>query len=121
MILWQVAERSGSTDGQVIVHVALPQVYVAVDDRTYWVESLWDAPIVCGLRPGCHRVRMLWNGRVLYHEEFKLAPGEERILTAWDGATPTAGADFRPGVRRAAHRHGSVATVARTGKRGQEP
>jgi hypothetical protein len=34
MILWQVAEHSLSTDGQVIVHVAMPRVHVAIDDAT---------------------------------------------------------------------------------------
>jgi hypothetical protein len=87
MILWQVVERCGATDGQVIVHVALPQVYVAVDEATYWVESSWEAPIVCALRPGPHQLRMLRNGRVLYQEEFRLAAGEERVLTAWDTST----------------------------------
>jgi hypothetical protein len=88
MILWQVAERCGATDGQAIVHVALPQVYVTVDDAMYWVESSWEAPIVCALRPGRHQLRMLRNGRVLYREEFTLAAGEERVLTAWAMATP---------------------------------
>jgi hypothetical protein len=87
VILWQIAEHCRSTNGQVIVHVAMPQVHVAVDDATYWVENLWESPIVCDLRPGRHRVRMLRNGRVLYQEEFTLAAGEERILTAWDGYT----------------------------------
>jgi hypothetical protein len=87
MIVWQVAVHSGSTNGQVIVHVAMPQVHVAVDDATYWVENLWESPIVCDLRPGRHQVRMLRDGRVLYQEEFTLAAGEERILTAWDGYT----------------------------------
>ena len=86
-ILWQVAEHCCSTNGQVIVHVAMPPAHVAVDDTTYWIENLWGSPIVCELRPGRHQVRMLRNGRVLYQEEFTLASGEERIVTAWDGYT----------------------------------
>jgi hypothetical protein len=86
-ILWQVAERCGATDGQVIVHVTLPRVHVMVDDAMYWIEDVWDSPIVRDLRPGRHEVQMLQNSRVLYQEEFTLAAGEERILTAWDGYT----------------------------------
>lgn len=87
MIFWQVAKHSGSTDGQIIVHVTRPQVHVVVDGVKYWVEDVWHTPIVCDLRPGRHQVSMLRNGRVLYQEEFTLAAGEERILTAWDGYT----------------------------------
>jgi hypothetical protein len=87
MILWQVAERSGPTSGQVIIHVTVPRVHVAVDGAMYWVESMWESPIVGELRPGRHQVRMLQNGRVLYQEEITLAAGEELILTAWDGYT----------------------------------
>jgi hypothetical protein len=87
MILWQVAEHSGSTNGQVIVHVTMLQVHVEVDDATYWVESLGETPIVCDLGPGRHQMRMLRNGRVLYQEEFTLAAGESRVLAAWDGNT----------------------------------
>jgi hypothetical protein len=95
MILWQVAERCGSTSCQVIIHVAIPQVHVAVDGATYWVENFGETPIVCDLRPGGHEVRMLRNGRVLYQEQFTLGAGEERILTAWDGYTD--GRSPRPG------------------------
>jgi hypothetical protein len=99
-ILWQVATHWNSTDGRVIVHVATPQVYVAVDDATYWVENLWETPIVCDLRPGRHQVRMLQNGRVLHEEEFTLAAGEERILTAWDGSADGRGPGPGVGISR---------------------
>jgi hypothetical protein len=85
IILWQVVDRCGATRGQAIVHVSMPQVEVRIDDQAYWVETLWATPIVCELRPGHHRLRMLRSGRVLYEEEFTLAAGEERILAAWDG------------------------------------
>jgi hypothetical protein len=85
VILWQVAEHCGATNGQVIIHVTMPQVHVAVDGATFWVENFGESPIVCDLRSGRHQVRMMRNGQVLYQEEFTLREGEERILTAWDG------------------------------------
>jgi hypothetical protein len=87
MILWQVVEHCDSSNGQVIIHVAMPPARVVVDGASYDVENLWETPIVCDLRPGRHQVWMLRNGRVLYREEFTLGAGEERILTAWDGYT----------------------------------
>jgi hypothetical protein len=84
VVLWEVATHCGSTSGHVIVHVSEPQVHVAVDSATYWVENLADTPIVCDLGLGRHQVQMVRNGRVVYQEEFMLAAGEERILSAWD-------------------------------------
>ena len=63
IILWYVVEHCGSTNGQAIVHVSMPEVDVTVDDATYRVESLRESPIVCELRPGRHTVRMLRYGR----------------------------------------------------------
>ncbi len=84
-ILWQVTEHCGSRKGIAYVHVSKQQVHVTVDDETYWVETLWDTPIVCELRPGHHMLRMLQSGRVLFEQEFMLDPGQEVVLTAWDG------------------------------------
>jgi hypothetical protein len=84
-ILWQVSVHSGAAKGQAIVHVAMPQVEVAVDNARYWIETLWDTPIVCDLRPGRHTVRMFRSGRVVYEEPFTIAAGQELILSAWDG------------------------------------
>jgi hypothetical protein len=85
VILWQVAARCGATQGRAIVHVSTPKVEVAVDGARYRIETLWDTPIVCDLRPGRHTVRMFQSGRVAYQEEFTIAAGQEVILTAWDG------------------------------------
>jgi hypothetical protein len=85
VILWQVTEHCGSRKGVAYVHVAKPQVNVTVDDETYWVETLWETPIVCELRPGRHILRMLQSGRVLFEQEFSLEPGQEVVLTAWEG------------------------------------
>jgi hypothetical protein len=85
LILWQVAEHSGPMTGRAIVHVATLPANVTVDDVTYNVESLLMSPIVCDLSAGRHTVLMLQQGRVLYEEQFTVKPGEELILTAWDG------------------------------------
>jgi hypothetical protein len=85
VILWQVAEHSGSRHGRAIVHVSMPGVEVTVDNAPYWVESLTETPIVCELTPGRHLVQMHRDGLVLYREEFTVICGEEIILAAWDG------------------------------------
>jgi hypothetical protein len=87
VVLWQVAEHCGSTSSRAIVHVSNADVDVTIDDARYHVEAPWEAPIVCVLRPGSHTLRMLRGGRVVCEEEFALASGEERILTAWDVGT----------------------------------
>ena len=84
-ILWEVVEHCGPAKGIAYVHVAKSQVNVTVDDETYWVESLWETPIVCELRRAATTLRMLQNGHVLFEEEFTLEPGEEVVLTAWEG------------------------------------
>lgn len=85
IVLWHVAEHCGATRGRAIVHVAVPRVDLMVDEVRYSVDSLWETPIVCDLRPGRHTVQMLRNGRVLYREEFTIGGGEEIVLSAWDG------------------------------------
>ena len=83
-ILWQVVEHCGPAKGIAYVHVAKAKVNVTVDDETYWVETAWETPIVCELRPGRHVLRMLQSGRVLFEQEFTLDPGQEVVLTAWE-------------------------------------
>jgi hypothetical protein len=103
VILWQVVEHCGPAKGIAYVHVAKPQVNVTVDDETYWVESLWDTPIVCELGPGRHTLRMLQSGRVLFEQEFTLEPGQEVVLTAWEGFNQNrddAGPSFNPLLSR---------------------
>ena len=85
VILWQVAEHCGPSMSTAIVHVSMTPVEVTIDETTFPVESIWMTPVVCDLRPGRHTVRMLQEGRMLYEEQFLLKPGEEIILTAWDG------------------------------------
>ena len=84
-ILWQVANHRGSMKCVAYVHVATPAVDVTVDDQRYRVETMWERPIVCELRPGRHHLRMLRSGRVLFEQEFTLDPGQEVVLTAWEG------------------------------------
>jgi hypothetical protein len=84
VILWQVAIRSGCQNCVAYVHVSTPNVEVMVDDMEYHVETLWETPLVCELRPGRHVLRMSRSGRVLYEEEFTLGKEEEIVLTAWE-------------------------------------
>jgi hypothetical protein len=85
VILWQVHDHCGAMKAVAYVHVVTPEVDVTVDRQTYRVETLWDSPIVCELRPGRHLLRMLRSGRVLFEQEFTLDAGQEVVLTAWDG------------------------------------
>jgi hypothetical protein len=85
-ILWQVHSHCGPMKGIAYVHVGTPGVDVTVDDQTYRVETAWECPIVCELRPGRHLLRMLRSGRALFEQEFTLEPGQEVVLRAWEGA-----------------------------------
>jgi hypothetical protein len=86
-IIWQVALYAGPPKGRALVHVSMARVEVTVDEARYRVEDLDRTPIVCELKPGRHMARMTRDGRVLYEEEFEIAPGEDNILVAWDGYT----------------------------------
>ena len=55
VIFWLVARHAGPQRGTAIVHVLQPNVVVAVDDRSYLVESIAQSPVVCDLEPGPHR------------------------------------------------------------------
>jgi hypothetical protein len=83
-VLWQVYDHCGTRKCVAYVHVAAPEVDVTVDDQTYRVETMWERPIVCELRPGRHLLRMLRSERVLFEQEFTLDPGQEVVLTAWE-------------------------------------
>jgi hypothetical protein len=83
-LAWQAIERSGPDQSEVIVHVSEGGVEVQIDERTYCVATAWDNPIVCELAHGQHVLSMTRAGKLLYHEEFTLGRGEQRVLTAWD-------------------------------------
>jgi hypothetical protein len=83
-ILWQVALHSGTPNGIAYIHVPTPSVDITVDDAKYHVETLWDSPIVCELRPGNHVLRMSRSGELLFEQEFSLDRGKEIVLTAWE-------------------------------------
>jgi hypothetical protein len=97
-IIWQVHDHCGVVKCVAYVHVAAPEVDVTVDDQTYWVETSWECPIVCELRPGRHLLRMLRRERVLFEQEFTLDPGEEVVLTAWEELKEEPASDFAPKV-----------------------
>jgi hypothetical protein len=104
VVLWQVAEHAGATNGGAIVHVSMTQVDVTIDDAVYHIDSLEQTPIVCELRPGRHKVRMLREGQVVYEEEFTIVGGHELVLAAWDqyddGRSPARPKEIAPGQRR---------------------
>jgi hypothetical protein len=104
VVLWQVAEHAGPTNGGAVVHVSPTPADVTIDDETYHVDSLSQTPIVCELRSGRHKVRMLREGRVVYEEEFTIVAGEELVLAAWDqyddGRSPMRAREIPPGHRR---------------------
>jgi hypothetical protein len=85
VILWQVHNHCGSMKGVAYVHVLTPDVDVTIDDQAYRVKNMAEGPIVSELRPGRHMLRMLRSGRALFEQEFTLDPGEEVVLTAWEG------------------------------------
>jgi hypothetical protein len=70
------------------VHVSDGYGDLNVDDATYHVRSLEEIPIVCKLEPGTHVVTMSRDGRMVYHEEFSLHPGEELVVCAWEPVEP---------------------------------
>jgi hypothetical protein len=84
LVLWQVAEHAGPSNGRAIVHLSTTPANLTVDDALYHVESLEQTPIVCELKPGRHKARMLRDEQVVYEEEFTIVAGEEVILSAWD-------------------------------------
>jgi hypothetical protein len=97
-ILWQVHEHCGLVKCVAYVHVVPPAVDVTIDGQTYWVETLWDSPIVCELRPGRHLLRMLRSERVLFEQEFTLDAGQEVVLTAWEELKEKAAEKLPPRV-----------------------
>jgi hypothetical protein len=86
-VLCQVAAHSGDPNGTAYVHVSTPHVDVLLDGLPHRVETLWDSPIVCQLRPGKHLLQMFRNGETVYEEEFIVRAGDEIVLTAWDPAS----------------------------------
>jgi hypothetical protein len=85
VILWQVAEYSGYRDGVAYIHVPVPEEHVMVDDMRYRVETLWDSPIVCKLRPGGHTLRVFRTGRLVSEQEFTVDSGQHVVLTVGEG------------------------------------
>jgi hypothetical protein len=83
-ILWRVALHAGPPTGRALVHVSTTPADVSVNDDVYHVESLYQTPVVCELKPGRHTARMMQGGRLLYHEDFRIVAGEDVVLAAWD-------------------------------------
>ena len=80
VVLWQVAEHTGPSHGQAIIHITNKHVDVMIDRDAYRIDDLSESPIVSELRPGHHTVRMSRDGKDLYQEDFVVAAGEDTVL-----------------------------------------
>lgn len=81
--LWWVAGHAGHQTATVVVHVAEPDVEVALGGRTFRINRQDGEPLVLELPAGPHRLTMSRGGDLLYDEAFDLQRGEWRTLTAW--------------------------------------
>ena len=80
VVLWQVAEHTGPSHGQAIIHISNQHLDVTIDRDAYRIEHPSESPIVCALRPGHHTVRLSREGKDLYQEEFVVTAGEDTVL-----------------------------------------
>jgi hypothetical protein len=76
--------RTGPEECEVVVHVGASDVEVQIDGLRFTIDHAWGAPVICELPPGLHTLTMVRDGGELYHEEFRLERGKDRVLTAWD-------------------------------------
>ena len=88
LLLYGVAQESGPKSATVIVHVTTSDVVVRVGEREFQIDEFTGEPIVCELPRGQHRLTMTQGEVILHEEEFKLAGGEDRIITAWPSLRP---------------------------------
>jgi hypothetical protein len=84
-VLGLVAQHRGPQEGVADIHVSPPGADVTVDDAEYHVATLWQTPTVCELSLGPHLLQMSGGRRVVFEQEFWLAPGQEVVLSAWEG------------------------------------
>ena len=80
---WYVAAHSGPKTGTAIVHVTEVDVVVTLDSVSFLVDEWRNAPIVCELPAGEHRLTMTRGTTELHSELFTLEEGGEVVLTAW--------------------------------------
>ena len=80
VIFWLVVRHAGPQRGTAIVHVLQPDVVVAVDGRSYPVESIAQSPVVCDLEPGPHVVKVTHGWLLLGEKEFTVEAGQEVVL-----------------------------------------
>src|SRR4051812_28102327 len=79
---WLVA-HIGEPDGTAVIQVTRPGVDVVVGDRTFRIEEVPSAPLVCELPAGGQVLRMSGGGGFLSRKAFLLGRGEQVVLTAW--------------------------------------
>jgi len=84
VVLWHVVDHCGPTKGIAYIHASTSDVDIMVDNETYHVDTLWDSPIVCELSGSRHTLRMRRGGRTVFEQDFRLKPGEETVLVAWE-------------------------------------
>lgn len=85
-VLGWVVDRADSSLVEVVVQVVEPDVELSVGGQAFSIRGLRDAPIVCELPPGRHRLVMMRGDRVLFEEDFEVRTGENVVRTAWDPA-----------------------------------
>ncbi|WP_422929461.1 hypothetical protein [Singulisphaera sp. PoT] len=86
--LWWVVAHVGPQTGNVLIHVTEPGVALNLDGKVSYLADVTDTPIAFDLPAGDHRLTMYRGEEILYTEAFRLARGEERILTAWRQPIP---------------------------------
>ena len=100
LLLWQVVDKAGQGEGEVVVHVAEVGATVSIDGRDYAFDLAPGEPICQSLRPGRHALAMRRGGRIVYEESFTIEPGDHLVLTAWDEAGRPSTRPVPPGSAR---------------------
>jgi hypothetical protein len=83
-LLGWVVERSGPHTVEAVVHVSEADVDVVIDERVYPIQDLSQAPIVCELSVGWHRLAMKRGDRILFEESFEAEPGKNVVRSAYN-------------------------------------
>ncbi len=99
LIAWHLIHNQ-SSKGKAIVHVPKAGVVVSIDNLMFPVPSMAEAPVVCELSPGRHRVKIYHGLLTLGDQRFFVEPGKDAVLWPYP------------------HNPGAVVSPARRGRRG---
>lgn len=99
LITWHLIHNQ-SSNGKAIVHVPKAGVVVSIDNLRFPVLSMADAPVICELAPGSHRVKIHHGTLTLGDERFLVEPGKDAVLWPYP------------------HNPGAIVSPARRGRRG---